>query len=59
MRTPKAQVSPAGVPSHAFSIRVTQVCFKDSTLWRGNKHSLDPTLEVCGEHALEPQPSRV
>ena len=30
MRTPKAQVSPAGVPSHAFSIRVTQVCFKDS-----------------------------
>ena len=31
-------------------------CFKDSTLWRGNKHSLDPTLGVCGEHALESQP---
>lgn len=31
-------------------------CFKDSTLWRGNKHSLDSTLGVCGEHALESHP---
>lgn len=55
MRTPNAQLSPAS-PLPRLQYQGCPGCLKDSTLWRGNKHSLDPTLGVCGQHALESQP---